>query len=325
MTSKYQILSILSRSDCAVSGEDMAKEIGISRTAVWKAIQSLEKEGAVIEPLPQVGYRLIRLPSNLSEDSLRLLLQPLLQDLTIRVEKELPSTNSLAKQILELDRPEHILVAAHKQTSGRGRLGRSFFSPTGGIYFSYGWKAHSDFTDHSLLTITVGLATCQALEELYGLDCRIKWVNDLQLDGKKVAGILTETTTNIETRTLDSIIFGIGINVLMPEGGFPEDIQDTAGSLFKELPEDFNYNIFLAKILEHFIDLYEHKRDRIIPGYRSRCSTVGQEISYSRKNQICRGKAVDIDEEGSLVIETEDNRIEHLRYGEVQILKKEAR
>ncbi|MDD7732610.1 MAG: biotin--[acetyl-CoA-carboxylase] ligase [Firmicutes bacterium] len=323
---KFQVLTLLQEAKDdgrAISGSDLGRAMDISRQAVWKMVKGLEDEGFVIPSSP-AGYSLEALPKALHPEALRLLLPPPYDEGGIRILEDTASTNLDAKNLLDETRAECVVVASRTQSKGRGRLGRSFFSPPGGLYFSFAWRNHEDQKNFGLITIFAAVALHRAILDLYGIPTTIKWVNDLEKEGKKISGILTEGRAGLESGRIDTIVCGIGTNLMTPEGGFPEDIRDRAGALFPDPHEDLDYNLLLARIIQNYLDFQAHP-DRGLDLYRKACSTLGKTIAFEEMGTasptVMRGRALAIDDRGGLVVATSDGREKTLRFGEVQILK----
>lgn len=323
---KFQVLTLLQEAKDegrAISGSDLGRAMDISRQAVWKMVKGLEDEGFVIPSSP-AGYSLEALPKALHPEALRLLLPPPYDEGGIRILEDTASTNLDAKNLLDETRSECVVVASRAQSKGRGRLGRSFFSPPGGLYFSFAWRNHEDQKNFGLITIFAAVALHRAILDLYGIPTTIKWVNDLEKEGRKISGILTEGRAGLESGRIDTIVCGIGTNLMTPEGGFPEDIRDRAGALFPGPNEDLNYNLLLARIIQNYLDFQAHP-DRGLDLYRKACSTLGKTIAFEEMGRAnpttMKGKALAIDDLGGLVVTTSHGQEKTLRFGEVQILK----
>lgn len=323
---KFQVLTLLQEAKDegrAISGSDLGRAMDISRQAVWKMVKGLEDEGFVIPSSP-AGYSLKAMPKALHPEALRLLLPPPYDEGGIRILEDTASTNLDAKNLLDETRSECVVVASRAQSKGRGRLGRSFFSPPGGLYFSFAWRNHEDQRNFGLITIFAAVALHRAILDLYGIPTTIKWVNDLEKEGKKISGILTEGRAGLESGRIDTIVCGIGTNLMTPEGGFPEDIRDRAGALFPGPHEDLDYNLLLARIIQNYLDFQAHP-DRGLDLYRKACSTLGKTIAFEEMGRAnpttMKGKALAIDDRGGLVVTTSHGQKKTLRFGEVQILK----
>lgn len=315
-----QLLSLLNEAEKPLSGALLGQKLGISRQAVWKGISGLTEEGFEIERGGR-GYRLRALPKRLHAEALRLLLAADWPDALIQVKERTQSTNLDVKQLLDTEQAPLLLVAARAQEGGRGRLGRSFFSPPGGLYFSFAWHRDQPIDQVGFITILAAVAVYQAVKELCGRALTIKWVNDLELAGRKVCGILTEGRAGLESGVIDSLLVGIGLNVRTPEGGFPAELDHRAGALFDQAPQDLNENRLLAAIVQHYFDFAKRPQDGLAL-YRARCSTLGQMITYQGPDQRKqRGRALAIDDTGGLVVADADDRRSTLRFGEVQLIK----
>ncbi|MFQ9991902.1 biotin--[acetyl-CoA-carboxylase] ligase [Ruthenibacterium lactatiformans] len=230
MTTKERILALLEENrGTPLSGEVLAEELGVSRTAVWKAIKDLQKAGHAIAAAQNRGYTLDTDSEVLSEQGVRLFLRN--KSLNLVVAQELESTNLTAKQMAAAGAPHGTLVVADSQTAGRGRRGRSFASPPGtGLYLSMVLRSALPMQSAVLVTSAAAVAVCRAVERAAGKRLDIKWVNDLFYRGKKCCGILTEAAADVETGGVDYLVVGIGLNLLPPEGGWPEELAEIAAS-----------------------------------------------------------------------------------------------
>lgn len=333
MSTKLKVLQILNENiGAVVSGQRIADELSLSRNSVWKAIKALKDQGFQIKSSDGAGYSLEEKTDILSAD---LIASQLPKSWTVHVLETVDSTNTFAKNLPQTTSPQ--LVVSDCQTGGRGRLGRSFSSPSGkGLYLSMAFSPNMDFKKAMLFTSIAALATVNAIQQVTGLRCTIKWVNDVFLGEKKVCGILTEAESNLESGNIDRIIVGIGVNCF--ERDFPEDIKETAGYL-QNPPKDFDRNHLAAAIVNEFRSLsLEFDQAKIVSLYRSRSNVLGQQIlvynpalakeigrNDSRLNDPIRARAVDIDENGGLIIELLEGRLTRemrtLSTGEVTIRK----
>ena len=215
-----------------LSGEQLASSLGVSRNAVWKAIQKLEEAGHKIRAVPKRGYTLAPESDVLTVQSVSRFLDT---DMSVylQVQTEVTSTNTLLKAQAEQGAPEGTVLIAESQTAGKGRLGRHFTSPPGtGIYFSLLLRPHCTAEKSLFITTTAAVAVCEAIEQVTGLNPQIKWVNDVYLNEKKVCGILTEASVDFENGGLNWAVLGIGINIAVPEDGFPEEIRSISLSAY---------------------------------------------------------------------------------------------
>ncbi|RAP76355.1 biotin--[acetyl-CoA-carboxylase] ligase [Paenibacillus montanisoli] len=255
----HRILELLEQQSGAyVSGELLSKELQISRTAIWKHIKKLESAGYQIEASRRLGYRLIGKPDKLSPQELTLKLQnrgtSLVQ--SIRSFDSVDSTQNIAQRLAEDGAPEGTLVIAEQQTSGRGRLGRKWVSPSGkGIYMSFILRPSMPLHFAPQLTLLTAVALCRALRTAAEpLDIGIKWPNDLLIGGKKISGILLESTA--EEERLRYVIAGIGISVNLTQDDFPPELLDIATSLQIELGKPLDRSDIIAGFFEQFEQLY---------------------------------------------------------------------
>lgn len=237
--------------------------------------------------------------------------------MNIECRGEVTSTNNILKEYALLGSEETVLIA-HSQTAGKGRLGRSFFSPQNtGLYMSLLLKPSSPPEKLTLLTPAAAVAACWAIESVGGEKAQIKWVNDLQLEGKKICGILTETVCSGNGERY--VIVGAGINVYAPEGGFPEDISNIAGSVFTKHRENLR-NEIAAAFINKFIELYDNIENvEFIDEYRARSCVVGRRINVIKACSVRAAQALDIDNECRLIVRYDDGTTEALYSGEISI------
>ncbi|MFR6449008.1 MAG: biotin--[acetyl-CoA-carboxylase] ligase, partial [Peptoniphilus grossensis] len=204
-----------------ISGQELAERLNISRTAIWKAINSLKESGFQIESQTKLGYKLVESDDKLSDEGIRKGLRDELKDIDIVIYDEIDSTNTEAKRRLySSDVKDFTVIVADMQKGGRGRTGKSFTSPKGsGVYFSIILhpKDSYDFSYFDLTTVKAAVAVAEGIRESTGKQAEIKWVNDLFLKGKKICGILSELDADFESRSVKSVIVGIGINVNKPK------------------------------------------------------------------------------------------------------------
>lgn len=303
-----------------ISGVDLASTLGVSRNSIWKAVKNLQEQGYEILGVPNKGYLLNEKSDLISAQGIEKYLPSHVGIFDIEVHEQVDSTNDLLKSTKA---NEGKVIISQEQTAGKGRVGRSFYSPKGtGIYFSLLLTPTIAIDAATSITAAAAVAVSEALEKLSCEDVKIKWVNDIYINGKKVCGILTEGIFDMENRRLGKVILGIGINLKSPPGGFPKDISSVAGSVFKknEGPEDIR-NFLLAEILGKFWDYYINLEDKnFLSGYRQRSMVTGKDILILRgEDSPSKGKALSIDENFYLVVEKEDGEIAHLSSGEVSI------
>ena len=264
MTTREKLLGLLEENrEAYLSGEELAKALAVSRAAVWKAVKSLQQEGYPIDAVTNRGYRLSRGGDRLSAPGIRKYLKPEYRDLPITAAEETQSTNTALRALAEAGAPEGTVYIAQGQTGGRGRMGRSFFSPAGtGLYLSLllrptAWEP----TRAAQLTAAAAAAMCEAIRQVTGREPGIKWVNDLLLEGKKVCGILTEASFSMESGVLEYAVLGLGVNVYRPEGGFPGELEGIAGAVLESPGEDVRSRL-AGEFLNRFLAGYTHPEDR---------------------------------------------------------------
>ena len=320
MTTKESILALLEENrGASLSGEELAARLGISRSAVWKAIGSLRQEGHAIAAATNRGY-LLRPESDV------LCKEAVLPHLKSKVElilpKEVGSTNTLLRELALQGAPHGTVALADKQSAGRGRRGRSFLSPDGGIYLSILLRPALSAAQGVRLTIAACVGVCRAMKAVCGLDGDIKWVNDIFLNGKKVCGILTEGSAGLESGLLDYAVVGVGLNYRAPAGGFPPELREIAGSLYGQgetppLPR----GRMAAALIDSLMEALAHPEDEaLMAEYRSRSLVPGKRVLVLQGDSQRPALAEDILSDGSLLVRYADGATEALFSGEVSIL-----
>lgn len=321
---KDTVLSMLEQNKgINISGSHIADEIGVSRNAVWKAIKSLQTEGYVITASTNKGYCFCNENDMISEQSIKLHLKTTEIGTKIDVFKSIDSTNTFAKKLAQLNCPSGSVIIAEEQTAGKGRMGRDFYSPNrSGIYFSVILRPQLSFESATLITTCASVAIAKAIENLTNLTVKIKWVNDIYINGKKACGILTEAGVNVEGRTLDYVIIGIGINV--STASFPEILKDKATSLELESKKPLSRNVLIAEILNNLEEeLKGIEKRSFLPDYIKRSNILGREISVISPQNTFSATAIDIDENANLIIRTKNGQIKTLNSGEISIRTKD--
>lgn len=310
---KEKILNLLKESDGYISGEKISDTVGISRTAVWKHIKSLKKDGFIIQSVTNKGYMLVSSPDILNEYEIQSKLETEFIGRNIMMFGETDSTNIQAKN--NSAKPDGTVFIAEAQTIGRGRLGRSWDSQKGtGIWHSILLKPDITISDLPKITLVAGLAVCRAI----GLDAKIKWPNDVVIGNKKVCGILTEMSA--ETDRINYVVCGVGINV--NTDSFPAEISEKATSLRIEYGREFERNALIARFLNEFEKLYKsflkNGLSEILDEYKKNCVTLGREVRVLSRNDTVCGTAEDIAPDGSVIIRTENGCVK-VNSGEVSI------
>lgn len=304
MKTSYQVLSSLYQEEVPMSGQDLGDKLDLSRNSIWKAIEALRSKGHVIEAGPK-GYRLVELTKDLDQDSLRLFLGPSWENAYIEVYDQSPSTNVLAKNLMDQAK-DRVLIVSKCQENGKGRQGKSFHSPKGGLYFSFAYRPDKGLESNALLTISIGLALVETFKDLYDLDIGIKWVNDLIYKEKKVAGILTEASLSLEDMALDYLVVGSGLNIYKTEP-YPENLEKIAGPIFEKENKNFNPNVLIGRSIDRFFAIKDDKD--LIERYKAVCTSLGKTFDVKEGKKTYRGKAIDIDKDGSLIMEIENGQL----------------
>ena len=305
---KEKLLKELSaHRECYLSGQELAEQFGVSRGAVWKAVKALEREGYAVEAGTNKGYRL-------SENALCAFDLKLPDERTqVFYRNTIDSTNSEAKRLLAGGLSGNAFVVANEQSAGRGRCGRSFYSPKdSGLYFSYIFHPQKCLSDAVFITTAAAVSVVRAIEKTSEVKPLIKWVNDVYVGDKKICGILTEAVSDFESGNLESVIVGIGINVSTTE--FPEDIGVAAS-----LGGAVSRPALLQAVAEELIKVSEDLQNAtILDDYRAHSLVLGKEITYSFNGEQERGKAVEINDAGALVVMTKQG-LRTLSSGEISI------
>lgn len=307
---KAEILTILKDTDGYVSGQELCERFGVSRTAVWKAMNQLKKEGYEIESVQNKGYHLVKTPDILSKNELVSIRKTKWVGTEICYFDVTDSTNTQAKSLGEGDAPNGTLVVAGKQESGRGRRGRSFESPAGtGIFMTLLLRPEIEPQNASMLTLVSALAVAKGIAHMVDLPVQIKWPNDIVINGKKVCGILTEMSAQMDY--VNYIVIGIGINVGNEE--FPEEIKEVATSIYLESGKHVNRAMLIEKIWEEFEDyyeLYEKTQDlsSLVKEYDSYLVNRGQKVRVLDPKEPYEGKAMGITDRGELIVDTWEAR-----------------
>ena len=304
-----------------ISGEEIAEKAEVSRAAVWKCIKGLRNDGFHIEAVTNKGYRLIFCEDIISSEGINsYLYEKLRERINISTVSSATSTSRLVKEKATAGEKEGYLLASGHQTEGRGRLGRSFYSPSDtGVYMSLLLRPSINPQDATLITTAAAVSVCEALEKMGIRDTGIKWVNDIFLNGRKICGILTEAGFDIENNQLSFAVLGIGLNMYAPDGGFPDDIKDIAGAVWSERKEDAR-NKFIAYFLNSFYEYYENiESRRHVKEYSDRCFVLGREINIINGDTVKKAKAISVDDNCGLVVELSDGEKAVISSGEISI------
>ncbi len=320
---KEVVYSLLREAGDFVSGERMSRELGLSRTAVWKAVAALREDGYVIESVTNRGYRLLSAPDRLSRDEIvrKLNGHPWAERLIVL--DEVDSTNNYAKKLALEGAPSGTAVVAERQTSGRGRLGRRFDSPAGlGVYLSLILRPEVPPGRILHLTAVAAEAAAEAVEEAAGVRPGIKWTNDLVLETRKLAGILTELSLQAESGLADYAVIGIGTNCNHAENDFPPELRDIAVSLRQATGKTVDRNAYAAALIRRLAaagsELLTNKAEWLAR-YAAGCVTIGKDVRIVRGDTVRLAHADGIDENAALLVTYEDGTREAVSSGEVSV------
>ena len=318
---KNKVLYILEQQKGnVVKGGTLASSLGVSRTAVWKAVRALQEEGNEIVSIPNSGYRLMDTNDTLSEEIIHDYLTTSFLGRSLTLLATVNSTNLYLKEKDTSETPDGYVVIADEQTGGRGRKSRSFASSKGaGIYLSILLKLEGRTNDIRKLTVCTAVAVSKAIEKVCGMRADIKWVNDVFCNGKKICGILTEAVLSGELHELSTIIVGIGINT----GSVPPEISEIATSVQEESGLRGVRNRLTAEVLNQFelvyLDYLANEMEGILSYYESRLFIIGKEVYASGVNGGCNVTVVGIDDEGALIVKEIGGDIKHIITGEIKI------
>lgn len=328
MSTRQQLLIYLKEGKGTwVSGEFLAHKMAVSRSAVWKHIGSLKDDGYVIESSRKKGYLFRQTSDFLLTDEIREGLNTnVFGKKEIIYFRETDSTNIRAKYLAGDGAPEGTVVVAETQTQGRGRKGRSWFSPAGeGIYTSVILRPPIPPNEAPKLTLIASVAVAEALLSLTSLKIKIKWPNDILIAGRKVAGILTEISTDMDR--IDYVVIGVGVNVNTPRKSLRTDIRQTATSVFMETGKVFPRIALLRAFLEWLEIYYEAFKtkgfDPILNRWKHLADIIGQRISVDLMDSVRVGKVLDIDKDGFLILQDREGTIERIISGDVTLLSQD--
>ncbi len=307
---KAGILAELRASDGYVSGQDLCRKFGVSRTAIWKAINQLKQTGYEIEAVQNRGYHIVSTPDILSENELKSIRKTEWLGNTIYYEPVMGSTNTKAMQLAEEGAPHGTLVVTDSQECGRGRRGRNWETPAGtGIAMTLLLRPEINPDNASMLTLVAAMAVARGIEDESGLRVGIKWPNDIIVNAKKVSGILTEMSA--QTDYVNHIVIGIGINVHTEE--FSEELKNVATSIYMELGIKINRAALIERICEYFeayYDVFLRTEDlsEIAKQYDAYMVNRNQPVRVLDPNDAFEGTARGITNRGELLVDTWETR-----------------
>jgi len=315
---------LLEAGDGFCSGEDLARELGLSRVAVWKRLDNLKKRGVSLEAIRRKGYRLKQLPEELSEVGVLSLMSETreLEDLSLL--ETSPSTNNEVLQRLAAGNPAPLVCLTRRQPAGKGRRGRTWSGDfPGNLYGSIGFRPDLSPSQLRLFPLWVGLRICRRIVAETGLPVQLKWPNDLFLEERKVAGILAEST--FETDRVTSLVIGIGMNINGTATDFPEELRPLATSLRIEAGHEFSLNPLIAGVLEEILAAMRDCRngideDRFSDEWQARACYLGERVRIlGGEGEHTEGILTGIDRAGSLLLRTKNGGLQSFRAGDVSL------
>lgn len=321
MSTKSAVLTLLMRQPTDfLSGEEMAQQLSVSRTAIWKAINELKKEGHIISSSPNKGYSYEK-NDVLSAEGIQLSLKPQTPNLHITILGASDSTMKNTKLAAINGEPENTLIVADMQEAPKGRFGRPFFSKAGcGIYMSMLLRPNQNFEEMAQYTVIMAVAVSKAIDCLAKVTTEIKWVNDIYLNGKKVCGILSEAMSDVESGQISNVIIGMGINFSIKQTEFPAALSETATSLFPNQEPTISRNELIAEIWNQFYAILAELPDQsFLDEYRSKSFVLGKEVTFTQAGKNYQGTAKTINPQGELVICLANGTEKTLSSGEISL------
>lgn len=318
---KEKIIGYLKEAGDYVSGQELCEKLGVSRTAVWKVIRQLEEDGYEIEAVRNRGYRLRESDTVYTESEIKSLLKTRWAGRILVFLDEIDSTNNEAKRKAELGAPHGTLVVSELQNSGKGRRGRSWESPKGsGIWMSLLLRPEFEPRHASMLTLVAAMAVDEAICRVTELPTGIKWPNDIVTDGRKLCGILTEMSTDVDT--IQYVVVGIGINANTAE--FPEEISATATSLKLAGGKEINRAALVAEVMlawEKYYEIFLETLDLsgMREDYNKRLVNTGREVRVLASKGDYIGISRGINDMGELLVEMPDGEVREVMSGEVSV------
>ena len=308
-----------------VSGTALAKKLGMSRVAVWQYMEKLREQGFAFDAVRARGYKLIARPSGLSSALIQAYRREHAGDFSLQLIDEIDSTNDEAARQLATGRTAPFAIIAQRQTKGRGRFGRVWHSEANGnLYASFAFRPRLEPARMQMFTLWMGANVCELIANFCRTAPGLKWPNDLLFDGRKVGGMLTEA--RMDADQIRDLVFGLGLNVNSPVGGWPEDLAARAVSLAEHTRQPLDLNRFTAALIGRVLQAYE----RFVNGsYQKTFADLWNRYDALRGRPVAvlagphriTGTAMGIDDEGSFVVRTDKGRSERFRAGEVTLEK----
>lgn len=308
---KEEILKMLRETDGYISGQELCNKFGVSRTAIWKVMKQLKEAGYNIEAQQNKGYHIVSAPDVMDAAELKSIWKPKWVGCEILYFDSIDSTNTKAQELAEKGYPSGTLVVADKQIAGKGRRGRNWESPSGcGIFMTLMLKPDINPNNASMLTLVSALAVAKALADITGKDAKIKWPNDIVIDGRKVCGILTEMSAQFDY--INNIVIGIGINV--NNSSFSEEISATASSLrLLSGGKKYRRAEIIEKIMEYFEKYYSifletEDLSALVNEYDAMLVNMKKQVKVLDPKEPFEGKAMGITKTGELIVDTWESR-----------------
>ncbi len=321
-----EILELLKKNPTTFfSGEALSQRLKVSRTAIWKRIRQLQSLGYQIEASTRLGYRLVQSPDLLIPSEIKPCLKTKRLGRTIHHFQSLDSTNTKAYELALKGAEEGEIVIAESQEKGKGRLGRSWFSPPFlNLYLSLILRPPIPPQQASLMTLMAAVATAKAIGTGLGLKPSIKWPNDILLEGRKVAGLLNEIRS--ETDRIHFMILGIGVNLNVDEETFPEEIRPSATSIKRETGCPVSRKAFLADLLWELEVGYElflkEGGEPILKAWKEQAQIEGKMVRVNFLGETISGMALDVDTDGALLLRLENGKERRIVAGDVAYQEK---
>lgn len=325
LSNRERIIQLLSQNmHTYVSGQWLSDQLGISRTAVWKQMKHLEEDGYQFKAVPNKGYRLIDMPDKVSENTLFWGLDTEVLGQTIEYHDQLTSTQDLAHTRARENKPNGYLIVADSQTNGRGRLKRPFSSMNkNGAWFSFILKPPLSPVEAQKLTLLTAVSLVRTIKQKTNVQPQIKWPNDILIQDKKLAGILTEMQA--EQDQIHYMVIGVGVNINQEQEEFPSDIAEFVTSLFIETGERYKRRYFIQDFLKHFERLYndmlENGFDCIKKEWEAHAFCLGETLHYKLGNEKKHGQFIGIHDDGALLIKHKD-KIDRIYSAEIDWFRK---
>jgi len=325
MTTDAKILTALRANAGGVSGAQIAEQLGITRAAIWGHIEELRRLGYDIEAGPHFGYRLVSAPDTLhADDLLARLGKTKVVGRDIRVFEQTTSTNDVMEKLARDEVKEGIVVFAESQTKGRGRLGRAWLSPARkGLWFSVLLRPDLRPPETTQLTVASAAALRRAIQSETGLVPEIKWPNDILIRGKKVAGILTELSAELDR--VRHVILGIGVDVNLNAHEFPAELRNSATSLKIEAGRVISRPELATAILRELDHDYArvcgNRFAAVADEWEAHCTTIGRAVTIRVGDRKISGRAESLGEDGALRLRTEHGHLERITGGDVTLEK----